>query len=304
MPRVTGRPRSPAPRGVCNDPVYITILNITKGLSLGGGLLTRRVRVPDYTVFIRSSNQLGAPQHRGTSRHMADISGTQGADRQAGGAGDDAIRSSAGDDTISGGAGSDTYVLNLGRASFVVTSPSEGVLVVHPSPTGLGAGFGTDTFTSVESFQIVGPYSTLTVSAADMLARHNFGYDHAATAGDDKLLGRFGADSINGGAGADTIEGGDGDDRLAGGAGADVLRGNAGVDVFVFRPGEGSNDRIEDFQVGVDYIEAHTASGYQTSSYAGTDAAGAAGTWVRWGGGDDAVFLPGVSGVGLDALLV
>lgn len=46
---------------------------------------------------------------------MADITGTSGADRQTGGAENDALRSSAGDDAISGGAGFDTYALSLGR---------------------------------------------------------------------------------------------------------------------------------------------------------------------------------------------
>lgn len=234
---------------------------------------------------------------------MADIHGTTGADWQAGGAGDDTIRSSAGNDTVSGGGGADTYVLNLGRSGFVVTSPSEGVLVFRPAAGGPMATFGVDTVSGVESFQIVSSNTTVTVAAADMMARFNFGYSHAPTAGNDKLLGSAGADSINGGGGNDTVEGGYGNDRLAGGAGTDVLRGGDGADVFVFRAGEGSDDRVEDFQAGLDRLEVHSPQGYQAWAAEGADAAGEQGTWVHWGPGADAVFLAGVTGAGLDALL-
>jgi len=234
---------------------------------------------------------------------MADIGGTQGADRQIGGAGDDTIRSGVGDDTVSGGAGADTYVFNLGRATFVVTSPAEGVLVFHPAPGGPPLNFGTDTVSGVETVQLVGPYSTLTVPASEMMARFNQGYSQTATAADDKLIGTSGADTINGLGGDDTVEGGWGDDRLDGGAGGDVLRGGAGGDVFVFHAWEGGNDRIEDFEVGLDRIEAHTAHGYEPWTTEAT-VDGREGTWVRWGWNDDAVFLPGVTGIGVDALLV
>ncbi len=235
---------------------------------------------------------------------MATITGTSGADRQTGGAGDDTIRSGAGDDTIAGGAGFDTYVLSLGRASFVVTSPAEGVLVFHPAPNGPLVNFGADTVSGVESFQLAGPYSTLTVPFGEMMARFNKGYGHAPTAADDKLVGFAGADAINGQGGDDTIEGGHGDDRLAGATGADVLRGGAGRDTFVFRPGDGAGgDRVEDFQVGVDRLELHAASGHRPAATEGDDGVGGHGTWVRWGWNGDAVFLAGVTGVGLDALL-
>ena len=47
----------------------------------------------------------------------------------------------------------------------------------------------------------------------------------------------------------------------------------------------------------------HAAAGYQATATAGTDAGGRQGTWVTWSANDTA-FLAGVSGVGLDALLV
>ena len=137
-----------------------------------------------------------------------------------------------------------------------------------------------------------------------MMARYNAGYSHAASGGNDKLLGSYGTDTISGLGGNDTVEGSYGNDRLDGGAGTDVLRGGDGADVFVFNAGEGGRDRIEDFQLGVDHIEAHAASGYAPAATAGTDAAGRAGTWVSWGPDADTVFLAGVTGVSVDALLV
>jgi len=231
------------------------------------------------------------------------LRGGTGNDAVNGGLGDDLIRSDAGDDAVQGGAGFDTYALNLGRGSFVVTSAGDGTFTFRPAPGSL-SNFGTDKVSGVESFQIVSSNGTVTVAAADMLARFNFGYSHAPTAGNDKLLGGFGADTINGGAGNDTVEGSNGADRLSGGSGADVLRGGEGADVFVFRAAEGNaNERIDDFQVGVDHLEIHAAAGYQPTAVAGTDASGRQGTWVTWGANDTA-FLAGVSGVGLDALLV
>ena len=235
---------------------------------------------------------------------MATFTGTSGADRMRGTTGDDTFRSSAGDDNISAGTGFDTYVLSLGRASFVVTSPKAGVLVFHSAPGGPPLNFGTDQVSNVESFQLVGPYSTLTVSFSEMMARYNAGYSHAASGGNDKLLGSYGNDTISGLGGNDTVEGSYGNDRLDGGAGTDLLRGGDGADVFVFNAGEGGRDRIEDFQLGVDHLELHAASGFPPAAMAGTDATGRAGTWVSWGPGADTVFLAGVTGASIDALLV
>jgi Ca2+-binding RTX toxin-like protein len=233
-----------------------------------------------------------------------DMAGTARSDAMAGGAGDDTLRSSAGDDVIAGGEGTDTYVLSLGRGSFAVTSAGDGTLVLHSVPGGLGGNFGKDAVTGVESFVIVSSNTTLTVPASEMLARYNFGYSHAPTDGGDKLLGGFGADAINGLGGDDVIEGSDGDDWLDGGAGTDVLRGGDGTDVFVFNAWEGGHDRIDDFQVGADRIQANTAYGYQPWMTEGSDGAGGYGTWLTWGWNEDAVFLTNVTGVSLETLLL
>ncbi|MCF6303953.1 MAG: M10 family metallopeptidase C-terminal domain-containing protein [Rhodobacteraceae bacterium] len=53
--------------------------------------------------------------------------------------------------------------------------------------------------------------------------------------------------------------GGAGDDILVGGAGRDMLKGGAGADTFVFNAISdsvaGANDRIKDFEIGIDQID-------------------------------------------------
>lgn len=77
------------------------------------------------------------------------------------------------------------------------------------------------------------------------------------------VIGGDGADILNGGAANDVVMGGAGNDQLFGhggddilfaGTGADKLTGGAGADVFVFQA-DGGNDRIQDFEKGVDRID-------------------------------------------------
>lgn len=74
------------------------------------------------------------------------------------------------------------------------------------------------------------------------------------------LAGARGADALFGGEGGDRLRGGGGGDRLDGGLGADLLRGGRGADVFVFSSladsgGRQGNDRIADFERGVDQLD-------------------------------------------------
>lgn len=81
--------------------------------------------------------------------------------------------------------------------------------------------------------------------------------------GNDRLEGWYGHDLLFGGAGNDTLFGGNGNDTLFGGAGRDtlvgdegndVLTGGAGRDTFYFRGPFIGNDRITDFEAGIDRI--------------------------------------------------
>ena len=70
-------------------------------------------------------------------------------------------------------------------------------------------------------------------------------------AGNDQLIGQKGADQLLGGADDDRLQGDAGNDRLEGGGGFDSLSGGKGRDIFVLR----DNDRIRDFQDGLDRLE-------------------------------------------------
>ncbi len=78
-------------------------------------------------------------------------------------------------------------------------------------------------------------------------------------ADNDRLKGNTGDDTLYGGIGNDRLIGGAGDDILVGGAGRDILKGGAGADTFVFNAISdsvaGANDRIKDFETGIDQID-------------------------------------------------
>lgn len=93
-----------------------------------------------------------------------------------------------------------------------------------------------------------GGLAQLSLSLADLGTRwsgSNGADSRSGTAGHDMLLGARGNDTLNGGAGDDVLHAGTGADRLIGGAGADV---------FAFTA-DGSADRIDDFELGVDRID-------------------------------------------------
>jgi RTX calcium-binding nonapeptide repeat (4 copies) len=81
--------------------------------------------------------------------------------------------------------------------------------------------------------------------------------------GDDLLVGGHGDDYVFGGPGRDIIfgnldfdflSGGPGNDFLIGGREADTLEGGSGADYFIFRNQEDGEDRILDFEFGMDKI--------------------------------------------------
>ncbi|WP_309751012.1 Ig-like domain-containing protein [Novosphingobium sp.] len=106
-------------------------------------------------------------------------------------------------------------------------------------------------------------------SAADEIVNGGNGADQlSGNSGSDRLYGGNGDDRLDGGSGWDLLVGGNGLDRLFGGSGNDVLvggRGNdiltggSGADVFDFSKLSGENDRIMDFETGIDKI--HLADG-------------------------------------------
>lgn len=73
---------------------------------------------------------------------------------------------------------------------------------------------------------------------------------------DNKFIGGPGDDQLFSGTGNDIVYGREGDDLIVGGSGDDVLFGGPGRDTFAWEPSHfGANDRIMDWQPGVDRID-------------------------------------------------
>jgi Ca2+-binding RTX toxin-like protein len=168
-----------------------------------------------------------------------DVQGGAGADMLFGDAGNDEILGGSGGDTIEGGTGNDT--IDGGNAADTIFGGAGNDVIT-------GGGF-TDF--------LRGGANQDTISGGGS-ADEIYGDD-----GGDILFGNNGADFISGGTGADTLNGGAANDELRGGGGADFLLGSTGDDrlygdgggdTFQFRANHG-NDRIFDFQDGVDVIE-------------------------------------------------
>ena len=88
-------------------------------------------------------------------------------------------------------------------------------------------------------------------------------------------------DAITGNASANTLIGNSGSNRITGGGGADTLTGGAGADTFVYGANSdslrASFDRITDFVIGTDSIDAFRASGALGASKGNVTALTAAG---------------------------
>ena len=158
---------------------------------------------------------------KGTARNDV-LRGTGAPDTITGGAGDDIIFGAPGDIKLDGGAGYDTLDLSSAAAPLRYAEFG-GQLSYWPSDTSK---------TYVTNFERV------------------IGSGHK-----DALLGASGADTLVGNGGNDTFEGGSGDDVFVGDFLAGyAATGAAGTDVFQFSRNDSGNDRILDFQYGVDHL--------------------------------------------------
>jgi Ca2+-binding RTX toxin-like protein len=167
-----------------------------------------------------------------------ELYGLEGDDSLSGGLGDDVLIGGAGRDVLDGGAGVDT-------ASYATAKAGLRADLSYPTKsTGDAAG---DVFTSIEN--LIGS------DFNDSLGGNNANNILYGGGGDDSLGGLGGGDRLFGGAGNDTLLGQGGTDILDGGAGNDVLNGGLGSrDWFVFS-GNWGQDRIVDFERGVDLID-------------------------------------------------
>ncbi len=157
------------------------------------------------------------------------VSGGAGNDKLVGATGDDTLAGGAGIDTLDGGSGNDN-LRGDGEADRLVGGADNDTLNGGADDDRLISGTGNDT--------LIG------AGGRDVLV---------AFSGDDSLYGGSDADFLYAGAGADTLNGAGGNDLLNGFA--DAVR-----DVFVFDRPNWGEDRIRNFEDGIDLLDM-TGSG-------------------------------------------
>lgn len=176
------------------------------------------------------------------------INGNDGYDSISGGTGGDSLTGNNGFDTIEGGEGDDTIEGGLGLDSLSGDDGNDIISGAEGADT-LNGGAGDDALNGNAGAD------TLNGGEGSDVLSGGINYDYlSGNEGDDTLNGNNGGDTLLGGAGDDRLEGNAGSDSLNGEAGDDVLRGGIGADTFVFEVGS-ENDRISDFQNGIDTIE-------------------------------------------------
>jgi len=149
------------------------------------------------------------------------ISAGDGDDRILDGWGNDDVSGGAGNDVFIAGGGADSYNGGEGDSDRVVYTRSDTGLTVDMSDTSQNSGIATgDTYAGIERL-------------------HGSNYDDILIAADDLKV----------------INGRDGDDIIFDAAGLNVLVGGEGADTFIFVSGDGEEDRIFDFEIGIDLID-------------------------------------------------
>ena len=176
------------------------------------------------------------------------LSGLGGNDKLYGQAGNDTLDGGAGNDLLDGGTGADTMKGGSGNDIYYVDSGSD--IVTEALSAGTDEVRTTITYTLAANVENATAQGTAAINlTGNTLANVLKGNSAANT-----LNGGGGNDTLEGGGGNDTLSGGGGNDILRGGSGDDVLTGGTGADRFVFQAQPG-NDRITDFQTGIDKID-------------------------------------------------
>ena len=151
------------------------------------------------------------------------LNGGNDNDQLFGGDGHDNLQGGLGNDHMYGGSGHDTLVGADGHDVAEGGSGNDRLMLGDGNDLGHG-GVGDDVLVGAEGNDTL-----------------------YGDAGNDRLFAGFGNDELYGGDGQDTLTANGGDNTLVGGAGDDVLYGGDGVDKFVFSLGDGSVDRVFNF---------------------------------------------------------
>ena len=234
-----------------------------------------------------------------------------------GGTQGDRLEGGAGDDTIEGGDGRDTAILGDGNDVFIDNTQT--------GRHGSDRVFGED------------GDDTITGGGGNDSLHGQDGYDMIWGGGEnDSITGGIGFDTIYAGTGNDTVVGGngrdvvylgDGDDvfedstqndtwgrdRVDGGAGNDTfildggydtVTGGAGADTFIFTSSHIGNDRVTDYEAGVDALQLDDAlwgGGRSVAQVISDFADDSTGTVIFDFGNDNVITLQGVNTLaGLD----
>jgi RTX calcium-binding nonapeptide repeat (4 copies) len=167
------------------------------------------------------------------------LTGRGGNDRLVGGDGADRLRGGPGDDSVEGGAGDDSIATDLGAdnldggqgfdaVSYGGRAVPVGVVLDGVANDGQ-SGEGDNVQPTVE--RIRGGRADDVLSAPSAGAAPGPGLALEGEAGNDVLIGGFGADDLRGGPGNDQISGGRSPDVLTGGGGSDSIAGGEGDDL-------------------------------------------------------------------------
>ncbi|MEL6477964.1 MAG: hypothetical protein AAFR17_11615 [Pseudomonadota bacterium] len=221
----------------------------------------------------RIGTDLAQTQNGGIGDDLID--GRDGSDSLIGHEGDDTIFGGAGNDTIDGGADSDTVFGGSGGDRFFLGSGEDTI----------SGGSGADSIDlgTFETGQTLRLFDG-SVGAEEDLTEFTSIENLFGTMERDILAGNGRVNFMAGRGGDDQLSGGQGNDQLVGNAGRDVLFGGAGNDTFTYfntsdsQAGAANRDRIADFTQGEDRlrlvnIDAETGTGgNQTFSFVDRDA--------------------------------
>lgn len=182
---------------VANANGSFTLVDIRNGTPLGVDTL-RSIESFRFTDVTLSAQDLatGLPRY---------ITGTQGANNQLGGSGNDVFAASAGNDRIWGGTGGhDRLLLSGNLADYKITRASDGLFTL----TDLRAANseGVDAVRAIDSFV----FADKTLSEAELAARASVAQPNviSGTSANNVLLGTGQDDVLTGGAGNDRVWGG------------------------------------------------------------------------------------------------
>ena len=170
--------------------------------------------------------------------------GSSVANNLAGGSGNDQIIGSLGADRLDGGSGTGDH-LNYATSNAAVT--------VNLTANTASGGHATG--------DVISGFEWVTGSAFDDTL--------TGSSAANRIYGRDSADTLMGLAGNDLLDGGTGNDTLNGGTGHDTLTGGTGADTFVFTDAGFNQDKITDWEDGIDKLDMRSL-GFTFASFTET----------------------------------